>query len=252
MTRKNLVPMNKFSGVLVASMVRTRRRAVDMRKSPVLLLLAIGLLLAAVGCAKQVTGTAKPDPNQPPLALSEDGFGIVAGFDNAPIRIEIFTEPQCSHCADLQADFGDQLAYYIRVGALKVTYRPMIFLDDDTDGHSARVSNAMFLAAEGDANGTQFQRFVQELWANQDPGGPGPSDDEMADMAKASGMPDTVADRIAGGGSAVNITDMDDNNFQYLFEIDSLETGTPTVYDPVTDEKLDIYDNDWLEKLIQS
>jgi hypothetical protein len=223
-----------------------------MRISPAVVLLTIGLLLAAVGCGKQVTGTAQPDPDQPPLALSEDGFGIVAGFDNAPIRIEIFTEPQCSHCADLQADFGDQLAYYIRVGQLKVTYRPLIFLDDDSDGHSARVSNAMFLAAEGDATGSEFQRFVMELWAHQDPGGPGPTDDEMGDMATTAGMPETVGKRIAGGGSAVNITDMDDNNFEYLFEVDPLETGTPTVYDPVTDEKLDIYDNDWLKKLIQS
>ncbi len=29
-------------------------------------------------------------------------------------------------------------------------------------------------------------------------------------------------------------------------------TGTPTVYDPANDEKLDIYDNDWLSKLMQS
>ena len=223
-----------------------------MRKSPAVLLLTLGLLLAAVGCTQQVTGAAQPDPNQPPLTLSEDGFGIVAGFEDAPIRVEIFTEPQCTHCADLQADFGDQLAYYIRIGTLKVTYRPLIFMDEGEGGHSERVANAMFLAAEGDANGAEFQRFVQELWANQDPGGSGPSDDEMADMAKTAGMPDKVADRIAGGSSAVNITDMDDNNFAYLFEVDPLETGTPTVYDPATDEKLDIYDNAWLEKLVQS
>ena len=92
--------------------------------------LAIALLLGAVGCTKQVSGTAQPDPDQAPLAVSEDGFGIVAGFDDAPTSIEIFTEPQCSHCADLQADFGDQLAYYIGVGALKVTYRPLTFLDE--------------------------------------------------------------------------------------------------------------------------
>lgn len=222
-----------------------------MRMSRAVVLLTIGLLLAAVGCAKQVTGTAQPDPSQPPLMLSEDGFGIVAGFDNAPVRIEIFTEPQCSHCADLQADFGDRLGYYIRVGQLKVTYRPVTFLDEHSGGHSAQVTNAMFLAADGDATGTQFQRFVQELWANQDPGGPGPSDDEMADMAEEAGMPEKVAKRIAHGESAVNVADMDDSNFEYLFEIDPLETGTPTVYDPATDEKLDIYD-DWLNKLIQS
>ncbi|HJT94480.1 MAG TPA: thioredoxin domain-containing protein, partial [Mycobacterium sp.] len=221
-----------------------------MRISPAVVVLTIALLLGAVGCTKQVSGAAAPDPNKPPLELSEDGFGVVAGFENAPARIEIFTEPQCSHCADLQADFGDQLAYYIGVGALKVTYRPVTFLDEETGGHSARVSNAMFLAAEGadgqKATGTEFQRFVAELWASQDPGGPGPSDDEMADMAKQAGMPETVAAKIADGGSAVNVTDMDQSNFQYLFEIDVQAAGTPTVYDPATDERIDIYDDDWL------
>jgi protein-disulfide isomerase len=227
-----------------------------MRISPAVVVLTIVLMLAAAGCTKQVSGTAQPDPNKAPLELSEDGFGIVAGFDNAPVRIEIFTEPQCTHCADLQADFGDQIAYYIGVGTLKVTYRPLTFLDEESGGHSARVSNALFLAAEGSdgqkATGTEFQRFVEELWANQDPGGPGPSDDEMADMAKQAGMPEKIASKIADGGSAVNVTDMDDTNFEYLFEIDSVDTGTPTVYDPANDEKIDVYDNDWLNKLIQS
>ena len=227
-----------------------------MRISPAVVVLTIVLMLGAVGCTKQVSGTAQPDPNKAPLELSEDGFGVVAGFDDAPVRIEIFTEPQCSHCADLQADFGDQLAYYIAVGALKVTYRPVTFLDDAPGGHSARVSNALFLAAEDAdgqrATGAEFQRFVQELWASQEPGGPGPSDDEMADMAKQAGMPGNIASAIAGGGSAVDVTEMDDANFEYLFEIDMLDTGTPTVYDPANDEKLDIYDNDWLNKLMQS
>jgi protein-disulfide isomerase len=227
-----------------------------MRISPAVVVLTIVLMLGAVGCTKQVSGTAQPDPNRAPLTLSEDGYGVVAGFDEAPVKIEIFTEPQCTHCADLQADFGDQLAYYIGVGALKVTYRPVTFLDDEAGGHSARVSNALFLAAEESdgpkATGAEFQRFVTELWVNQDPGGPGPTDDEMADMAEKAGMPANVVSKVGSGDEAVDVTEMDDSNFGYLFEIDVLETGTPTVYDPAKDEKIDIYDNDWLNKLIQS
>ncbi|MDQ2638310.1 MAG: thioredoxin domain-containing protein, partial [Actinomycetota bacterium] len=145
-----------------------------MRISRILALLAVGVMLVAAGCTRYVAGTARPDPAKPPVEVSEDGFGVVAGFENAPARIEIFTEPQCPHCADLQADFGDQLAYYIGVGQLKVTYRPLTFLDNETDGHSARVSNALFLAADADATGAEFQRFVEELWAHQQPGGQGP------------------------------------------------------------------------------
>ena len=225
-----------------------------MRISRMASALAIAAVLIVAGCTTQVTGTALRDPAQPPLTLSEDGNGIVAGFEDAPTRIEIFTEPQCSHCADLQADFGDQFAYYIGVGALRITYRPLTFLDSAGGGYSASVSNALFLAAEGGATGTQFQRFVEELYGHQQrtKGGPGPTDDEMADLAKAAGMSDTVAGRIAEAGSAINTKEMDETNFEYLYEIDSMNTGTPTVYDPETDEKIDIYDNNWLHKLMQT
>ena len=225
-----------------------------MRIFRVASVLAIAVVLAVAGCTTQVSGTAQRDPAQPPLAVSEDGFGVTAGFDDAPTRIEIFTEPQCSHCADLQTDFGDQFAYYIGVGALQITYRPLTFLDSGSGGYSASVSNALFLAAEGDATGTQFQRFVQELYGHQQraKGGSGPTDDEMAAMAKSAGMPDNVADRIADGGSAINVAEMEDANFGYLYDVDMMDTGTPTVYDPKNDTKIDIYDNDWLTKLMQT
>ena len=89
------------------------------------------------------------------------------------------------------------------------------------------------------------------MWAHQRPGGP-PTGDELLDFAKKAGMPDAVAQNIKGGGSAVNVKEMDDANFEFLYEIDSVETGTPTVYDLGKGEKLDIYDDNWLTKLVQS
>jgi Thioredoxin len=229
-----------------------------MRISRAMAMITIALLITAVGCTKQVTGTAESDPNKPHLAVSKDGYGIVAGFDNAQAKIEIYTEPQCNHCADLQADFGDRLAYYIAIGQLEVTYRPMTFLDKKSGGYSGQVSNALFLATEKTgspevkATGTEFQRFVKDVWAHQRPGGEPPTGDELQDMAKKAGMPGPVAQNIKGGRSAVNVKAMDDVNFEFLYEIDNESMGTPTIYDLGKGEKLDIYDNDWLTKLIQS
>ena len=59
-------------------------------------------LFATVGCSREIAGSAQRDFTGAPLAVSADGYGIVAGFDDAPARIEIFTEPQCRHCSDLQ------------------------------------------------------------------------------------------------------------------------------------------------------
>jgi protein-disulfide isomerase len=221
-----------------------------MRISRVILATVMCLLVVATGCAREITGIAQPDPRKPGTAVSDDGFGIIVGEPRAPVQIELFTEPQCSHCADLQADFGKEMASYINLGQLAVTYRPMVFLDTGTNDQSARVSNALFLAAGPGTSGPAFQAFVEDLWAHQDPGGTGPTDSEIADMARKSGVDATAADKIAAGDSALNITAMADTNFQYLFDIDPSQTGTPTIYHLANDEKVDIYDNNWLSKLM--
>jgi Thioredoxin len=229
-----------------------------MRGSRTVLAVVLSLALVAPACSRQITGAPHADPNQPSVIITKDKFGIRAGSDDAPVQLELYTEPQCSHCADLQADFGDELAYYIGIGQLAVTYRPLTFLDQEPGGHSAHVANALFAAATpggpegGGTPARAFQRFVEDLWAHQDIGGPGPSDDEMADMAKSVGIPAAAVDAVKSGASAVDTKAMDDVNFEFLFEIDQVSTGTPTVYDLKKDEKIDIYDNDWLAKLMAS
>lgn len=230
-----------------------------MRPTSVIVAMAACLLVAAPACSRLISGTARIGGDQPQAAITDDEFGIRAGLEDAPVQLEIYTEPQCSHCADLQADFGDQIAYYIGTGQLAVTYRPLTFLDQQPGGYSAHVATALFTAATpggpeggGTTPARAFQRFVEDLWAHQDTGGEGPSDDEMADMARASGIPRDRVDAIANGDSAVDVKAMDDTNFEFLFEIDSLNTGTPTVYDLNHDVKLDIYDDEWLSKLMES
>ena len=230
-----------------------------MRVSRTVFAVVFSLVLLATGCSRQISGTAQVDPNQPLASITKDGYGIRAGSEEAPVQVELYTEPQCSHCADLQHDFGEQLAYYIGIGALAVTYRPVTFLDQVPDGHSAHVASAMFAAAApGGAEGTDgtparaFQHFVEDLWAHQELGGEGPSNDEMADMAKKAGIPAAAVDAISSGASDVDTKDMSDTNMEFLFEIDQINTGTPTIYDLKKDEKIDIYDNDWLSKLMAS
>ena len=221
------------------------------------------LLMCAVGCTNQITGTATQDPTQPPLALSDDGYGIVAGYPDAPVQIELYTEPQCGHCEELQSAYGGDIERYINLGQLAVTYRPVTFLDTpSTDHHSARVANALFLAVgapqvsveANTSSGPEFQRFVEDLWAHQEPGGPGPSDEEMARMAEESGIPDDVAGRIRDGESAdnVDIGEMAAYNYGALIGVDPITTGTPTVYDLSRQEKVDIHNDDWLDNLIGS
>lgn len=219
---------------------------------------AITVGALTTGCTREITGSARPDPNGPATKITDDGYGIIAGDPEAPIQLELFTEPQCTHCADLQNDFGDEIARYMNQGRLAITYRPLTFLDpeqgsdpgDHTAGHSARVSNALFLATGPQTSAKVFQRFVEDLWSHQEPGGKGPSDSEIADLARESGVPADAAEKIKSGTSAVNIADMAEVNFEYLYEVNPLQTGTPTVYDLKKEDIVDIYDDNWLSALI--
>lgn len=71
-------------------------------------------------------------------------------------------------------------------------------------------------------------------------------------MASGAGMPDPIANTVARDEEAVDIAEMEDANFGFLFDIDPVQTGTPTVFDLEAGEKLDIYDDDWLDNLVQS
>ena len=223
-----------------------------MRISRAVAVLTVGLLITAAGCSRTVDGTAQSDPRKPGVVVSDDGHGIVAGFDDAPVNVEIFTEPQCNHCADLQADFGDDIARYLNIGQLAVTYRPLTFLDDVRRRIFGPGEQRVVPGGGSRDSATAFQAFVEELYAQQRPLTAGPSNGEIADMARESGMPAAVVDRIAGGEPALDVVDMGDSNFGYLFGLNPLDPGTPTVYDPSTDEILDIYDNNWLSKLMAS
>ena len=233
-----------------------------MRPPQFVMLLSLTLLLALTGCSRGIAGAAVGDLNPPLVQLTEDQYGIRAGLADAPVQLELYTEPQCTHCADLQREYGDEFAYYIGTGQLAITYRPLTFLDTPaTDGHSERVTNALFAAATPGGSpvrtttGRQFQRFVEQLWADQQPGGTGPGDQELGQLARTVEVPGFQVRAIEQGAQVLSkdeLADMESTNFEYLYEVDPINTGTPTVFDLTAGEKVDVYDDDWLSKLMES
>lgn len=213
-------------------------------------LLVVALVVLISGCAREISGVAQRDPRGPATAITDDGVGIIVGDPKAPVQLELYTEPQCTHCADLQKDFGKQLAGYLDLGQLAVTYRPLTFLDQKPGGYSDHVANALFLAAGPKTSARAFQTFVEDLWGHQDPGTKGPSNDDMAKWARESGVDGAAVDAIKAGKGGVDLKAMADTNFEYLYQIDPVNTGTPTVYNLKKDKKIDIYDDNWLSKLM--
>lgn len=212
------------------------------------LILVLVALLALSGCGRTVTGSAVQDPNLPGVSLTGDGFGIIAGRPDAPAQIEIYTEPQCTHCAHLQDTDGPQLKSLIALGLLTVTYRPVTFLDVDY-GYSAKVANAMFLAAAHGTSAPALQAYVATLWGHQSPGGSPPSNGQLASWAADCGVSPEAVATISSGAHAVDTDEMTLTNETRLQEIRSGDVGTPTVYDLSGNAVVDIQEDDWLAKL---
>jgi hypothetical protein len=212
--------------------------------------LAALMLVSVAGCSRAISGTATIDPHRPGVALTDD-YGILVGYPNAPVRLEIFTEPQCPACAGLQHKFGDEIGYHLLSGKLTVVYHPETFLDSLGTEYSAHVSNALFLAGASEASATSFQSYVMALWEHQDTeGSPGPSGAELAQWARESGIPEAAVQRIAAGDSGVDVDAMGEANFDKLSDVCApYSAATPTVYNVNDDVVIDTWDDDWLNKL---
>jgi hypothetical protein len=191
-------------------------------------------------------GTAHADVPRTP-----DGDGVMLGSGwsgAAPVQLEIFCEPQCPDCAQLESTYGDRVAGDLAGGRLAVTYRWLTFLDDKHHNDvSARISNALFVAADPTTSATAYQAFVQDLYRHQSSDGPNNSD--IAAMARESGVPEMLADRIAAGDYAVDAAALNDANRARLDEVNPASPGTPTVYDLKANRLVDIQDPGWLDDL---
>ncbi|TXH22774.1 MAG: protein-disulfide isomerase [Mycobacterium sp.] len=209
---------------------------------------ALALLTASTGCGRTVTGSALRAPDLPGVTLTADGFGIIAGRPDAPAQIEVYTEPQCTHCAHLQDTDGPEMKSLITLGLLTVTYRPVTFLDTEY-GYSAKVANAMFLAATHGTSAPALQSYVATLWGHQNPGGSAPSDGQLAGWAADAGVSGEAVATIQSGEHAVDTDEMTMTNETRLQEIRDGDAGTPTVYDLTGNAVVDIQETGWLTKL---
>jgi hypothetical protein len=205
----------------------------------------LGLLAAAPLLWSATLGVASAHAD---VSRTGDGDGVLLGSPITPVHLEIFCDPQCPYCAEFESTYGGRLAGELASGRLAVTYRWLTFLDGRHHNDvSARAGNALFLAADPTTSPTAYQAFVQDLYRHQS--ADGPSNDDLAAMARESGVPDWTADRIAAGDNVVDTAAVNDANKARLKEDNPENPGTPTVYDLSTKSVVDTQDAGWLDKL---
>ena len=204
----------------------------------------LGVLATMLSLVMFTTNTAYAD-----VPRTVDGNGVVLGSPIAPVQLEIFCDPQCPYCAELESADGDKLAGALASGRLAITYRWLTFLDPRHHNDvSARVTNALFVAADPATPPTAYQAFVQDIYRHQS--ADGPSNNDIAAMARDSGIPDWLADRIATGDYVVDPTAVNDANKARLKDENPDHPGTPTIYNVNTRSVVDTQDSGWLDALI--
>jgi protein-disulfide isomerase len=133
-----------------------------------LTIVAIGLVVVVVGgiVGFQLWRSSRA-PSSVPATVSGfapvsivNGKPIVLGAADAPVKLQLFEDFHCPHCADFERELGPTITAEQQAGKVAVELYPMSFIDQG----SASAANAMACAAE---NGFG-QEYYLGLFANPD------------------------------------------------------------------------------------
>jgi protein-disulfide isomerase len=130
-------------------------------------------------------------PSRVPAGANSTGDGIVLG--SGPATVDAYIDFLCPFCRQFEEQNGAALNDMVAEGAITLVYHPLGFLDRlSTTAYSSRASSASGCAADGG----RFAEFKDALFANQPPeGGPGLSDEQLAELGHAVGLPHPDFDR---------------------------------------------------------
>lgn len=178
---------------------RSRRRARLLMGSGITVIvgLLVAIAVAAVSAGGGSTGAA--GPLVVPRNLASSG-AIAVGNPDAATTVSVYFDFLCPACAQFEQVNHAELDRLVAAGDVALELHPMSFLDPRSDGtrYSTRAGNA--LATVADAAPEHVWHLYGALYANLPPEGTAGLDDgQIADLAAAAGVPQTVIDRFGDG-----------------------------------------------------
>ncbi|MFD4293123.1 DsbA family protein [Rhodococcus sp. NPDC058532] len=139
------------------------------------------------------------------VQVSTDAEGVVRlGVPDAPTTIDLFEDPMCPYCAELEHTNGQEVAQKIDEGQLAVRYHTLDFLNrlSASGDYSSRAAGALLCVADS-GNAIAFSAFHTALFSpDNQPAENGTTDHSNADLAqlaKDAGADEPTAACIADG-----------------------------------------------------
>ncbi|MFD6094228.1 DsbA family protein [Oerskovia sp. NPDC060338] len=143
------------------------------------------------------------DAVAPGTATPEHGLLAGAGDESAPVTVEVYVDYMCPVCGRFEAVNGESLTKLREAGSVRVVFHPIAILDRYSQGTAYSTRAASSAALVADRAPDTFQAFHAGLLAHQpQEGTAGLSDAQIADVARAAGVPADVVAELADGGAA--------------------------------------------------
>lgn len=173
--------------------LRAEQAKQRQRDRRILGLVAIGIAVVLIGggIAFQAWRTSRGPSGVPSASTSAtpvqlvDGQPVVFGSANAPVKIDLYADFHCPHCADFEEEFAQTLQSAQQSGRAAVRFYPLSFVD----AGSASAANGFACAAEAGFG----QSYYTGLFANANLEW---NDDQLFTLfEQVSGAPPTAAFR---------------------------------------------------------
>ncbi|SNT32829.1 DsbA family protein [Rhodococcoides kyotonense] len=145
--------------------------------------------------------------NNPAVELTVLDDGVVQlGRPGAATTVDLFEDPMCPFCGQLEVKHGQELAQKIDDGVLTVRYHMVVLPGLDavsaSKNYSSRAVAASHCVAESE-NAVVYSAFHAGLFSAdfqpEENADTDRSDSELADLARSSGASDTTVDCITSG-----------------------------------------------------
>jgi protein-disulfide isomerase len=149
---------------------------------------------------------------------------VPIGRDDAPVTVTVFFDYMCPFCGRFEAANSVDLDRLVKGGTVRVELRPMSFLDSRSKGsqYSTRAANALATVADGAPD--RVWDFHRALFREQpEEGTAGLSDERIAEIARAAGVPAPVIRELPVRAFAGWVVQSTERAFGTGI------TGTPTV-----------------------